>query len=223
MDENITFGFTYNVKTFLPNGEKDQDFSVHNLMPDEGLNYFLGKFFKITKQRPMYFTKNTTEKLYHISDFTADSILLSYIPEPHTPDKGDYGVPFINKINELKLNNKISCHGPTTDSMPASTTPSRVVYKSYDTSTNQIILHSGYENWGWRYYDISAIILERLTLYGVVLYYSAAGNFGHAYDLNNKRWYATCIILSEAMFPEPLKLEKGASIIVEPVFTIKSM
>lgn len=46
MNEQSKLGFTYEVTQFLPNGEEKEHFVVHNLVPNEGLALFIEALFQ---------------------------------------------------------------------------------------------------------------------------------------------------------------------------------
>ena len=196
MNELGNIGFTYDIKTFTPDGEKKDDFSVHNLITDEGLRWVVARIFAKDTVAPA-FTKN-----YKYN--AMNSFNLSFMTKSHTPNSTFDSFPtFIAEVGEVELKDKLKCAALNRDGIHEDyyynneRCPMKV--KSINVATNTLTFHSR---------DHSDNLYFRCKNSPVIL----TGVFFTAYY----NWYVNCsygttseatILLSEAMFPEPILLE----------------
>ena len=217
MNELGNIGFTYDIKTFTPDGEKKDDFSVHNLITDEGLRWVVARIFAKETLAPS-FTENM--KYGDLIDFW-----LSFMTKSHTPNgKFDSFPTFIPEIGESELINVIknvntAYNSDGSEYIFSENKRARFKLKSINTNTNTLTFNQYDANDNFYFKCVNSPII----LTGLFLLVGDEGWWNH---YSNQTYGATTkaysLLLSEAMFPEPILLEVGGKLQVNCGCTVIS-
>ena len=219
MNELGNIGFTYDIKTFTPDGEKKDDFSVHNLITDEGLRWVVARIFAKNTPLPSFASG------YHQSVYgDLDIFSLSFMTKKHTPNKTfDSHPTFTTDVGEADLTNKLAnCYLDTYkfEQIFESNRRIRFLVKNINTSTNTISFYQEYDSYSNFHGFYFKCINTTLLLTGVFM---TATNNRSLYTLyNNSSSAEGNLLLSEAMFPEPILLEVGGKLQVNCGCTVIS-
>lgn len=224
MNELGNIGFTYDIKTFTPDGEKKDDFSVHNLITDEGIKFILGKLFFPTNQ-----VSETSTNTYN----SYTNFFISFMTKQHTPNAKDTYPTFLTDCGEADIGSdnlvEVTINA---DTVISSLTGSDSRFQRYfnttnglNTQTNTITFLNYKPYYGNAYNDTNKYIVctkKYLLLTGVFMTVSTnnwrqifGGNLGSYSD-------SPLFLLSEAMFPEPILLEVGGKLQVNCGCTVIS-
>ena len=227
MNELGNIGFTYDIKTFTPDGEKKDDFSVHNLITDEGIKFILGKLFF-----PNNAVSETTSNNYN----SYNTFFISFMTKQHTPNAKDIYPTFLTDCGEADIGSdnltEIIVNANTVISSLTGS-DSRFIRYFYDidglnTQTNTLTF---FNTQGYRgnaaYNDTNKYIVctkKYLLLTGIFMTVSnredSWGNIFGGYLANYSN--NPIFLLSEAMFPEPILLEVGGKLQVNCGCTVIS-
>lgn len=216
MNETAEMGFTYDVKVFNSKHEQTDHQVVHNLITDEGKEFFLCHFFSL-KQKPI----RHPDMWNNITDLST-TLILAFMTNAHTPNETfDFGYSFWqasgapNLVDTFYINTtkKITSSTFNIDAISSSGMES-MDKKTWDSSTNTLLL-TPFDQYGT---DV-ILALKPVLLTGCFLLTSNK-TYGWSYDASQTS--GTVIIISEAMFKSPIQMEKGSYIRVEPSFTLIS-
>lgn len=216
MNETAEMGFTYDVKVFNSKHEQTDHQIVHNLITDEGKEFFLCHFFAL-KQKPI----RHPDMWNNITDLST-SLALSFMTNAHTPNATfDFGYSFWQAVGSANLvetfyistTKKITSSTFNIDSVSA-TGMQIMATKTWNSSTNTLLLAPSDQ-----YGKDVILALKPVLLTGCFLLTSNK-MYGWSYDASQTS--GDLIIVSEAMFKSPIQMEKGSYIRVEPSFTLIS-
>jgi hypothetical protein len=203
MNTQGRLGFVYDVTHFDPQGNEVERQHFHNVIPNEGLRLLLAKVFVPTAAAPA-FTNATT-----YADFS--EINLSFMTQLHTVNK-TFDSAGVDDFGEAALNNNLQLQATN---YSLQTSDSRFPYEveTIDTTQNMVTLRttSYYED-GIGIYCIT----QPIVLTGVLLYFSANG-YGKQFTSRDN-----CLLLSEALFPNPIQMEVKGKISVKCGCTVIS-
>ena len=224
MNELGNIGFTYDIKTFTPDGEKKDDFSVHNLITDEGIKFILGKLF---------FPNNAVSETSANNYNSYTVFYISFMTKQHTPNAKDVYPTFLTDCGEADIGQDNLLETTiNTDTVISSLTGSSYRFQRYfnhigglNTQTNTLTFFNKKGYYGDTYNDTNTYIIctkKHLLLTGIFMSVSNV-NWNQIFggDLSN---YSTSpiFLLSEAMFPEPILLEVGGKLQVNCGCTVIS-
>lgn len=217
MNELGNIGFTYDIKTFTPDGEKKDDFSVHNLITDEGLRWVVARIFAKDTNAPSFFYE--TRKYSQLNSFN-----ISFMTTAHTPNaKFDSFPTFIQEVNEASLRNLLVEKIQISENSYIYEISGRFIRyirsENINKQTNTLKLTSGEysDDIRWIFCKTSPVILT-----GVFIIVRSYEEYNE-YDTNFGEYQKTrAILLSEAMFPEPILLEVGGKLQVNCGCTVIS-
>ena len=209
MNENAKMGFTYNVKHFSPKDELVEEFDVHNLIPDEGINLFLNLIFKLST--------NTRSDWADIRA-SGDVFWLSLMTNYYTPHKTDtYSEMYQAAGYTTDTNSKITPYGifGTTSSSSYFTPEYRLIDFAINADQQGVISKDvKYTNYGstanyptWTF-DAPKLIT------GVCLISS------YTRYINDN--YLDKAIVSAALFSSPIQMEKNGKLTIKTGFTLIS-
>ena len=210
MNELGNIGFTYDIKTFTPDGEKKDDFSVHNLITDEGLRWAVARIFAKETKAPA-FTKS-----YKYNQM--DSFALSFMTKSHTPNgKFDSFPTFIAEVGEADLKDKlknVTLNYDNTESYFSNNARCSMKIKNINVATNTLTFYSRDYSDNFYFKCVNSPII--LTGVFFTAYYNRyiETSYGSTSEAT--------ILLSEAMFPEPILLEVGGKLQVNCGCTVIS-
>jgi hypothetical protein len=216
MNETAEMGFTYDVKVFNSKHEQTDHQIVHNLITDEGKEFFLCNFFSL-KQKPI----RHPDMWKDITDLTK-ILTLAFMTNTHTPNETfDFGYSFwqasgaASLVNTFYVNTIKNITSDTFNIDSVQVSGMQAMNKrTWDSSTNTLLLTPTDQ------YGTDVILtLKPVLLTGCFLLTTDYPN-GWSYDAEQTK--GTLIIVSEAMFKSPIQMEKGSYIRVEPSFTLIS-
>ena len=208
MNELGNIGFTYDIKTFTPDGEKKDDFSVHNLITDEGLRWVVARIF----------AQNTEKKIssYNIPYSNLNVFYLSFFTNQFSLNgKFDTLESISSQSGETELKDKL-IYNYDFQTNPSTTNNNRIEYtvNTFNSFTNTLTFKESKNDY--------TIICKNSPLLLTGLFMS----------IKTSSWYSTptfgswsdppSILLSEAMFPEPILLEVGGKLQVNCGCTVIS-
>ena len=216
MNETAEMGFTYDVKVFNSKHEQTDHQIVHNLITDEGKEFFLCHFFAL-KQKPI----RHPDMWNNITDLST-TLTLSFMTNAHTPNATfDFGYSFwqavgsANLVNTFYINTtkKITSSDFNIDNVQVGGLET-MNKKTWDASTNTLLLTPTDQ------YGTDVILALKPVLLTGCFLLTSNKLYGWSYDASQTS--GDLIIVSEAMFKSPIQMEKGSYIRVEPSFTLIS-
>ena len=226
MNELGNIGFTYDIKTFTPDGEKKDDFSVHNLITDEGIKFILGKLF---------FPKNAVSETSSKQYAYYTNLFISFMTKQHTPNAKDVYPTFLTDCGEADIgSNNLLETTINADTVISSLSGSNRRFQRYfydidglNTQTNSLTFFNNKNYYGTGYNDTNRYIIctkKYLLLTGIFMTVSNRDEFwGNIFGGYLSNYYSSPIfLLSEAMFPEPILLEVGGKLQVNCGCTVIS-
>ena len=226
MNELGNIGFTYDIKTFTPDGEKKDDFSVHNLITDEGIKFILGKLF---------FPENAVSETSTSQYNSYSNFFISFMTKQHTPNAKDVYPTFLTDCGEadIGLDNLLETT-INADTVISSLTGSNSRFQRYfsyvdglNTQTNTLTFFNTKGRYEIVYNDTNRYIIctkKYLLLTGIFMTVSNQnGSWVNCFGGYLSNYYSSPIfLLSEAMFPEPILLEVGGKLQVNCGCTVIS-
>lgn len=224
MNELGNIGFTYDIKTFTPDGEKKDDFSVHNLITDEGIKFILGKLF---------FPENAVSETSGNKYDSYNSFFISFMTKQHTPNAKDVYPTFLTDCGEADIGSDNLLETTINAStVISSLTGSKDRFERYfydidglNKQTNTLIFFNSKNYFGNGYNDTDKYIVctkKYLLLTGIFM--TVANGKWYQIFGGNLSTYSQSppFLLSEAMFPEPILLEVGGKLQVNCGCTVIS-
>jgi hypothetical protein len=226
MNELSNIGFTYDIKTFTPGGEKKDDFSVHNLITDEGIKFILGKLF---------FPENNVSETSSLQYNKFNNFFISFMTKQHTPNAKDTYPTFLTGCGEADIGSDNLLETTiTADTVISSLTGENSRFQRYfsstdglNTQTNTMTFFNAQNFYGSNYNDTNKYIVctkKYLLLTGIFMSVShQTGDWLNCFGGTLSIYSTTPVfLLSEAMFPEPILLEVGGKLQVNCGCTVIS-
>ena len=222
MNELGNIGFTYVIKTFTPDGEKKDDFSVHNLITDEGIKFILGKLF---------FPKNAVSETSSNKYDSYNSFFISFMTKQHTPNAKDVYPTFLTDCGEADIGSDNLLETTiNANTVISSLIGSNSRFQRYfddinglNTQTNTLTFFNSEDYYIFNNTDQYIVCTKKyLLLTGIFMTVSNTTQYQvFGGGLLN---YSTSpiFLLSEAMFPEPILLEVGGKLQVNCGCTVIS-
>lgn len=208
MNENAKMGFTYNVKHFSPKDELVEEFDVHNLIPDEGINIFLNLIFKLSTN-----TRSDWENTKASGNIFRLSLMTNY----YTPHKTDTYSEMYQQAGYTTGSSKITPYGifGTINSSSYFVPESRLIDFAINADqqgvTSKDVKYTDYgsiANYPTWTFDAAKLIT------GVCLI-----SLYNTYIDDN---YLDRAILSAALFSSPIQMEKNGKLTIKTGFTLIS-
>lgn len=224
MNELGNIGFTYDIKTFTPDGEKKDDFSVHNLITDEGIKFILGKLFFPQNQ----ISKTSTSKYNALKFF-----FISFMTKQHTPNAKDTYSTFLTDCGEADIgSDNLVEITIAEDTVISSLTGQNSRFPRYfsstsglNTQTNTVTFFNSKGSFDSIYNDTNKYIVctkKYLLLTGIFMTVSTETWANYIVTTSSSNYNIPILLLSEAMFPEPILLEVGGKLQVNCGCTVIS-
>lgn len=194
MNELSKFGFVYDLIHRDPNGNEVERRHVHNLIPNEGLKWMLGKIF-------------TPNEIFQL-DATYDSLnylIISLMKGYHTPNKYDTLKATIPFFDEIKHTNY--------DDMDVVYTGRKSLDRKIltDTTTNTIVFDMTGNYYGYYGYQFS-----RPTLITGIFVFKQQNGTDNEFNRANA-------LVSEAMLDVPIQMETNGVLDIKCGFTMISL
>lgn len=228
MNELLRPFFTYEIQTFSPTGEKEEDFTAHNLICDEGLRLIIARLFSYMDG---YNTLGETAYIRYLkqenSDYSRNAISFRdmaysrgsfYVTlntnKDHIPSKNDNGFDIPAQIKEKELNSFVRRVNENLE-RTESNKRKPFFFKEYDDTTYTATLKPAMVAWGENYgfSPCAYIVDKKIKIYGLCcLFVTTDMNFG-SQDSNT-------VMMSEVSFDKPIILHKNGTINITPRFTI---
>lgn len=207
MNENSTMGFTYNVKHFSPEGEKIEEFDVHNLIPNEGLLLFLNLIFKANGNKGYNWASGKSNERFRLYLMTNHYV-------PHSGDTYSVMLPNLSK------NYLATPYGPfMSNSTDYYSVESRFVSFSLNSDLQGVsskeFTYTDYGN--TKNYPSWKFAAPKLIT-GVFL----CSNISNVYYTEPATFTVGPSIISAALFPSPIQMEKNGELTIKTGFTLIS-
>lgn len=190
MNEQGKLGFVYDVDHFAPNGELVESQHFHNLMPNEGVQWALGRVFTPLETVP---TRITTRNENKYANFNL--LYLSFFTNTFTP----------SKVFDSMYSFPVMAGEITSSTMEGSSNEREEINENY---------------WGTVKIDIATntINFSKITTGKFIIPTLLTGLF--VVGVNNsddgrKRHDANGFLVSEAFFPSPIQMEVNGTITVQ--------
>ncbi len=229
MNELLRPFFTYEIQTFSPTGEKEEDFTVHNLICDEGLRLIIARLFSYMDGTNIFgetaYIRNL--KPEENSSYSRNAISFRDIAysrgsfyvtlntnKDHIPSKSDNGYDIPAQIKEKELNSFVR---RVNENLQKTESNKRKPFflKEYDDTTYTATLNPAMTYWGVNYgfSPYAYIVDKKIKIYGLCCVFNTNDEGFGTQALNT-------VMMSEVSFDKPIILHKNGTINITPRFTI---